>query len=216
MSLPRLHALLPTCAYFNDERLLVVNGMPCYMAWFNKDFEYYDLGLHVVCGSLAFGSNDDPWFEYGGRDWTRFKHFMNSKLIIGNTQFNVSSKNKTGHKTLQDVHIWLEDDEGNVYDIVQTHFKIIEQQMRDYPELYRNNSNIVPGKQIIGFKEGDVIQGMSKDELKTKGLQYFPAPPETSKQLDDQLKLQGLAEYSKIHPQLRAMYRSSKKRSVTN
>lgn len=95
--------------------------------------------LKIVCGSLGIGIHA-PFFEYGGPNYSTLSDFKNS---YGSW----------------DVHCWLEDKDGNVFDIFTPHMVRVER-MRGKRTAYRAR---------------DVVSG-SKAHLQRMGLVYIPAP----------------------------------------
>jgi hypothetical protein len=120
-------------------------------AFFNKTHVYRDLDLRIVVGSLGIGKKD-PWFEYGSKDFKTVKDFMTSKF----------TKKNGGGNTQVDMHCWLEDSKGSVYDTVTSQVSV--------------NVKIVH-KKTTKYKTNDVIEAVSKEELALKGLHYVPSDP---------------------------------------
>lgn len=107
--------------------------------------------LRVVAGSLGLCSSEPVWYEWGGmfdKPHSRVIEFLECPI--------------TGDP---DVHFWLEDETGNVYDVVDRYLRRVVA-----PAQNRTIST-------EAFAHGCVILGMSKDELKKAGLLYLPADP---------------------------------------
>lgn len=98
-----------------------------------------------MAGSLGLGfEHEEPWFEYGGRDYEHAWQFLSSQFtILPSGRF--------------DCHVWVEDDCGRVYDIVTPH-------MLNVASLW--------GKRVDAA-EGAVITGISKGKLAARGLHYL-------------------------------------------
>lgn len=113
-------------------------------AYINKLNHYKDKNLKMVIGSLGING----WFEYGGKDWKKedFKKRM---------EYHCS-----------DSHCWLEDEEGNVYDMLFKEYK--------YWVEYRTHQ---PMKRV------GLIEGVSKEELARDGIVYLPACKDTQTML---------------------------------
>jgi hypothetical protein len=137
----------PRC--FIDKSVLFLDGNCFVYATYNQQKHWAALHLKIVCGSLGFGKPpSEPWFEHGHREWTSVKQFMN------------------GNEASWDWHVWCEDAEGCVYDIV--------------PGLWHAAARVYGRKLEIGAPDKNtVIKGMHKAELKRGGLEYVAAPLET-------------------------------------
>ena len=107
----------------------------CYInAYINKTNIYKHLNLRVVFGSLGLAGH----FEYGGKYHTA----------------------KDFYKNPFDSHAWLEDDDGNVYDIIFP-------QYRDIARFFGKNPT---------FPVNWEVAGISKEDLLEEGLEHIPAP----------------------------------------
>jgi hypothetical protein len=109
-------------------------------AFINLRHAYKDKDLKVVIGSLGVNG----WFEYGGKNW-------------GIEEFK---------RKMEDVHFWLEDKNGNVYDFLF--------------ERYSLWSVIRTGNKL---RRTGILEGVSKNELKSVGIEYIPAPIEAQMML---------------------------------
>jgi len=118
--------------YVQDNCCLVYNTVNAMLGWKN-------LKLKLVAGSLGIGTTK-PFFEYGGLAWKKFSNFS-----------------KAGGRV--DAHVWLEDEFGNVYDVVTQHIAWVA---------------VVRGKKI-SLRPRDIIEGKSKEELRKLGLHYVRA-----------------------------------------
>lgn len=112
-------------------------------AYLNKRHYYKDKNLKLVVGSLGFNG----WYEFGGRLWTT-EDFMKTFKQRDCPSF--------------DVHVWLEDEEGNVYDYIFDEYNTISQ--------------IRTGKKL---KMRGLLEAKSKRELLRAGLAYVPASEST-------------------------------------
>jgi len=99
----------------------------------NKKGAFKDLNLKIVGGGLGL----DGWFEFGGKDW-KMKDYLNKPT---------------------DIHFWLEDDEGNVYDYIQPSWNWVAKVRGRYSKF----PNIE-------------LRGVSKAEIKRLyKIEYVPA-----------------------------------------
>lgn len=105
------------------------------------------LGLKVVCGSLGFGTQEPRWYEHGNPSWTSAKQFMG------------------GSPLSWDWHVWLENDQGLVWDVLPGIWHFIA-------KIHRKKINLGSSTENIA------IEGLSKDHLKRHGLEYIPANEE--------------------------------------
>lgn len=162
------------------------SGHCVHQAWFNQEHAYKEKGLRVVFGSLGLGSGNDPHFEYGGRNhrtWSDFQSFKPGMSAL------LSPADRAALARKVDIHAWLEDAMGNVYDVCFPEWTLFAAvHRRAMPEKVRG---------------GCVLNGVSKDVARTEyGLHYVPAPPETHeviekciKKLHHELYLQYLEKY---------------------
>lgn len=90
-----------------DERTLIVclGGACLKQAMYNKSHAYSN--CVIVVGSLGIGT-EAPFYKYGGGSFTSFADYRNSPYTKLDAQGSLK----------WDVHAWLEDHQGNVYDIV--------------------------------------------------------------------------------------------------
>ena len=99
----------------------------------NRKNAYKHLNLKIVGGGLGL----DGWFEFGGKDW-KLKDYL---------------------KKPTDIHFWLEDEEGNVYDYIQKSWNLVAK----IRGVYSKFPNVE-------------IKGMSKAEIKRLyKIEYVPA-----------------------------------------
>ena len=116
----------------------------CYLyAKYNKQKCYAQLGLKLVCGRLGFGTTSPRWFEYGKPMYITAKDFM-------------------GGSFSWDWHVWLEDEDGRVWDVL--------------PGIWHTLAHVY-GRQISlgGATETRVIEGLDKEHLMKHVLEYVPA-----------------------------------------
>lgn len=122
----------------------------CFVNAFNNQQVYWERhDLTMVLGSLGVGIMGD---EKKDTDvWWEFgsKHFTRAK------QFTPRSGSI-------DAHVWLEDAKGNIYDFVP------------------HNLIWIAGFRgvAIDFKQDEIFEGVSKDQLAKKGLHYLSASAE--------------------------------------
>lgn len=136
----------PRC-FVKDTPVLFLDGN-CYIyAYYNRQRCYVDLGLHLVSGSLGFGKKTPRWFEFGSETYCTAKDFMSA---LGSW----------------DWHVWLEDGDGNVWDVV--------------PDIWHPLAKTYGRHFSFGSdKETVVMEGLSKAEAKKHGLEYVPADEST-------------------------------------
>lgn len=111
--------------------------------WYLKEFS--DPSFRVVYGSLGVGN--PPFWELGGEDYTKVFQFCQAPHL----------ESETG---AFDIHAWVEDAHGAVYDYVHV-------SMCNSARLHRKQ---------IDFKAGEIIHGCSKEELSKRGLHYKACP----------------------------------------
>ena len=151
-----------------DNRLIWIESMCFKQASFNMDHYYRDIGKNLfrVVGSLGIGQPSDKngiWFEFGAAQNTIVKDYRDT----------YSKKDNSW-----DAHVWLEDSEGKVYDIVT------EQMV--YAALFHDKTMHLP--------EGTVIED-TKDKLMDKGLRYIAAPGVTQGMLHAVMAKRMLPEF---------------------
>lgn len=118
-------------------------------ALFNQKHAYRDLKLKVVYGSLGFvikerteESKAKIFWEFGGPKRKRVEEFRIEMFRCW------------------DIHVWLEDDKGRVYDIVG--------------ETWKNIATLRGCPSAAGLKAGLVLKGMKKSDLRLSyGLAYY-------------------------------------------
>ena len=128
--------------------------------WFNAahNIRYYkeheELDLHWVVGSQRFwGSRAED--EWGGVGFYGIKHPDGSKEI-----FPLDNDLKKARSRFSSTHSWLEDDEGNVYDMI-------------YPEdldLFKQFKHPI----VDWHMEPGLIEGVPRAELAMKGYELTP------------------------------------------
>lgn len=107
--------------------------------------------LKIVCGSLGLCDPPPVWFEWGG--------------FADTPHQTVKQFNKCPFTGLPDVHYWLENEGGKVWDVLDIY-------LTDTVAPFQKKciaSNVLPA--------GHLIPGMTYDELKGVGLMYVPAEP---------------------------------------
>jgi hypothetical protein len=116
-------------------------------------------GLEVIHGSLRIGKNN-PIVEYGGEDYSKMEDFLPPPLL---------SLMDMGD--LVDMHSWVEDKSGRVYDIVT------------------ENMACVSNQYVFDFKANEYIGGVDKKTLKRRGLEYMKCPVDREhKKLVDEME----------------------------
>jgi hypothetical protein len=142
-----------------EDGLLKGEAQCVFQAWFNKDGKYQHQGLRVVYGSLGIGVQD-PYYELGGPEFTTIKQFMGTIVEFAGVKIDLKEFMNTKQKL--NVHCWLEDGSGKVYDIVQSNWRIVA---------------ALHGKTLSSsLKSGDALEGMSRKSLQRLGLHYIDAP----------------------------------------
>jgi hypothetical protein len=137
-------------------RILRVDGGYCgVQATYNKAHAYQHLHLRVVVGSLGIGKQN-PFFEYGDRHYQHISQFFRPALSSFEGSFGNLFEGLFGGS---DMHVWLEDRDGKVFDIVEQNMILVAQ--------WRKLS--------VSVKAGDIVEGVTKEELRRKGLHYVPA-----------------------------------------
>lgn len=137
----------PRC-FLKGTSTLFLDGN-CYIcAYYNRLRCYAGLGLKLVCGSLGFGKEHPRWLLFGKRHYVTAKDFMN------------------GHPLSWDWHVWLENEEGCVWDVL--------------PGMWHTLAHALGRHLGIGSAEEDsVIEGLARDILEKEGLEYIPASEAT-------------------------------------
>lgn len=189
--------------FLDTKDKLMKGDMTFFRVLYNNTHKYANLGLHPVYGSLAvgtvnFGSHDNlndevkpvwdaknnkliyPGLQFlnGGRGsvkWTTLQEFANFKT-------GTARRNEKGELifTEVDMHVWLEDDKGNVYDVIDTDFF-------DWAEEF--------GEMISGEEEEE-IAGLSKRMIRKRhGLHYIPAEGLTQPVIQKAIEKWFLPEY---------------------
>jgi hypothetical protein len=98
------------------------------------------LNLKIVLGSLGLGKDKKIVYEFGGLNFTRKEQFMTTQAGI------------------YDIHVWLEDDNGNIYDVVTDYMLDVARFRRLDVDFNTPNT---------------VIEGITKRTLAERGLHYL-------------------------------------------
>lgn len=155
----RNHVILDASSFYDKDLNLLMGEGNCYFrALYNQQaYSSRGLKLKLVHGSLAYRKkNGKFFFELGNPEYKTLKDFLNPKYT-----FRAPAKEGEGKGKIfsVDIHTWLEDDEGRVYDIYEPYFDELD------------NSD------VKGFRAFDPIESINKDHLKEyHGLWYVPAP----------------------------------------
>ena len=107
--------------------------------------------LQLTAGSLGLCSPGPAWFEWGG-----------TKDVPHTT---VSQFSKCPVTSLPDVHFWVEDGDGLVYDVLDPYLTAV---VAPYHKKQIETEGLVHGVAILG---------KSKLELESFGLKYLAAEP---------------------------------------
>lgn len=110
-----------------------------YNTYHNKFHTFKDLNLKIVGGAVGISG----WFEYGGKSW----------------------KMKEYKQKPTDIHFWLEDKNGNVYDYIQPHWNWVAKT--------RGVDYNFPNVELLGVSKGEI--------KRLYGIEYIPAPIKTQK-----------------------------------
>lgn len=125
------------------------NGCIYFAVWFQNQ----NPSLRLVAGSLGIGMGDEPFFEYGGPHYTKIEHFVSD--MFGEKYRKI------------DAHIWGEDSEGNIFDVVTASMIFVAQFHKK--KIFCD----VPTK----------VNGKSKEACRSLGLHYLEASKECSPKL---------------------------------
>jgi len=92
-----------------------------FRAWFNQTHKYASLNLKMMAGSLGFGYNNSPYFALGSAKATTADFFINNP--DNEYTKGLDDEGKPIRYAFQvDLHCWLEDDEGLIYDVFEHHW----------------------------------------------------------------------------------------------
>jgi hypothetical protein len=132
-----------------NQTYLVTVQNNCFLDVYFNLIHLSHIKLHIVVGSLGIGCGNTPFYEYGGigSEWDDIK--------------KISPIDKF------DCHVWLEDDEGNIYDAIRQNFLFVAKFW---------------SKQIT-FKTPVSIIKQSKESLKKRGLHYVAFSINTQNQV---------------------------------
>lgn len=112
-------------------------------------FQKHYPNLRLVVGSLGIGM-DDPFWEYGGPTYKNLKQFR-----------------MNGVSEQLDGHVWCQDEQGLIYDVVTSY-------MIKVAAIHQKK---------IGLKDKMIVKKVSKDSLVKLGFHYMPAPTSIEKDL---------------------------------
>ncbi len=140
--------------------VLMADGLCVSTAKFNAAHAYADRQLVLVFGSLGVGLGPNPFFIHGEARYRTVADFVNAPLM---RRVEKELGHRAPNSNSMDIHCWLEDAEGRVYDVVTG-------DMVGAAASQLQRIDLVPWT---------VIQGAPKSELRRKGLHYVPAPSET-------------------------------------
>lgn len=137
-------------------------------ARYSLEHVYKGKGLHLVAGSLGIGK-EDPWFEYGNPKHRTVQDFM---LPDGHAM---------------DVHIWLEDKDARVYDVVTPYMVELVAPFHE---------------QQLDARSREVLEGVGKDALRERGLHYIAAARKLQAPLLRIMTKRAQAAYDRVLPQM--------------
>jgi hypothetical protein len=152
--------------------LIAINNGCFKQAWFNRDHFYAGLNLRPVMGSLGIGQGD-PFYEYGGLAYRSLADFI-----------------ENGKDGSWDVHMWLEDEEGNVFDIVTP-------LMEDAARINK--------KQLSQLSSLSRVEGLTKAWLRDRGLHYVAVP---DRRVHDALVKLAMMKYGPVYERERSIIRA--------
>jgi len=127
-------------------------GMCIYYALINQAEVYKDKQLKVVIGSFGLGKGSVPHWEYGNPTYTKAKQFILPA---------------DGRST--DLHVWLEDSEGLIYDILSNEYLGVAFLHGKTTEVLAQNP--------------ELIDGVAPKTLAARGFHYLAAPSKAQKDL---------------------------------
>jgi hypothetical protein len=119
-------------------------AMCIFYSLLNQAGVYKDLGLKIVIGSLGLGIGDKPYWEHGNPTASKASAFLL----------------EDGRST--DLHMWLEDENGCVFDVISNEFIGIAFIRGCRTDLLRQNP--------------EILEGAPKQNLSMRGFHYVPAP----------------------------------------
>jgi hypothetical protein len=126
-------------------------GMCVFYAVCNKLEVYKEKQLRIVIGSFGVGMTHEPFWEHGDPRYTSSKDFIQ----------------KDGRTT--DLHMWLEDAKGCIYDILSNELAVIAC-IRDL-KIDKLKSN------------PEMIEGVCKKTLAARGFHYLAASADIQQEL---------------------------------
>ena len=125
--------------------------MCVFFALLNQAKVYRDKKLLVVIGSLGLGLDANPHFECGDPAYTTAAQF-----IIGD-----------GRST--DLHMWLEDADGCVYDVLSDEYLAVAFLRHKQTDTLTMNP--------------EAVRGVSKQDLVARGFHHVAAPAQAQQDL---------------------------------
>lgn len=132
---------------FFDGALFIYRNC-CLCAHYNLIHTWNDVpGATIVCGSLGLGCDEPRWFEFGSPSYRTVSDFRQQ------------------HPSDWDWHVWVEDAESRVYDVVPAIW-------HEIVAFHKNRLHVGSAEEAV------VVRGESRDSLRSRGLEYVPAPAE--------------------------------------
>lgn len=140
-----------------ETRVLITEGNCICQSWFNKAYVYPHLLLKVVYGSLGVGAEADKpaFFEFGNPSCHTFQELANLGMMARDPE--------TGKMNVFDLHCWLEDEQGRIYDVATSIMHAV---------------SIFQEREYHYGKDNHPLQAVTREEAKSKGLEYVPFPTE--------------------------------------
>jgi hypothetical protein len=126
-------------------------GMCIFYMLLNQAEVYKNKNLAVVIGSFGLGMGASPFYEHGNPTNTAASQFIHSD----------------GRST--DLHMWLEDGEGRVYDVLGDELLAVA--------MIRGQRTDALASHV------EVVRGVAKADLAARGFHYVPALPAVQQDL---------------------------------
>jgi len=154
--IPSYNTLITQGGYKYNRGVVWTNNQCFYTSMFNNTHALARFQLHLVYGSLGVGKHN-PFFEFGGRNFTVMNDFMSSPY----------TKRDQAGRISMDAHVWLEDNSGKIYDVCTD-------QMRNVCRI----RGLQPIENNIS-----IITGVEAARLQTAGIWHVAAPTDVQQQL---------------------------------
>lgn len=152
--------IIDESSFFDTRDGLLKGDSLFFRVFYNQTHKYKDLKLKAVFGSLALGAHKKlaPQFIAGGSSFTKSQDFIN----IDTGMCHRNDKGELIYSEV-DMHAWLEDEEGRIWDIVDT----------DWIEFIEMKGN------YLTVEATQEIAGYTLEQAAKVGLHYIKAPGDT-------------------------------------